>query len=726
MCIYMYILFKLKMSNNKSRLNKSKKTTKSENNDDTYDNDLKDDCMNLIKAQNKKIQNLFSEIEQKDKKISQYQIQLKIFEEIKSENNFLKSQIAGLTDDFNNKSNEMKEFYEKEIEKNLEEIKQKEQINNKLMNDLENIKKLLDENKTKFELIQKENISNIEKMNKSINSERDFESKAKELVNIIQSQDQEIQKYNDTINILKQDLNKTKKNKEEIEKENEELKKKNNEHENVMINMNSAIEDLKIKLKNNNEKLKKQTDKNDNINKNHQISIIKINELEKEIKSLKKENNELIKNIEKEHNQINIFPKAISDALAYFKTVMNSGYFWASTYIKPHSEYESLEAIISDNGFILDPKELINNIQNNFSFLISKNESYNITKIIGEIYQEFVELIKNLYNEINEEFIKLNKVISNQKNGNNELMSKLNNIENNSSLLKEEFKKTMSEKKINEKSLNDIKNENSIIKLENKNMKNKLLISEQEIDSTYQKLYEIIKSITDLLNNNETLNNIYQLNIQNENENEKTSIHKLKYIKVNTINIGQLTINLISEISNQNNMKEDYNKLKEECKKVNKELIQFKKEYSILLENYNKEKENMTNLIQAEKEKEIKIIKKEDFDKINNLNKIIQKKEEEIEKLSNDNNLLYQQYIISQNNFEKYKLSRKKDDVNIQEKIAEMKKDIDIKNKEIKKYKNNNEIILNKSKIAQESLFIKNKENEVLQKQINNLKKAKI
>ena len=54
-----------------------------------------------------------------------------------------------------------------------------------------------------------------------------------------------------------------------------------------------------------------------------------------------------------------------------------------------------------------------------------------------------------------------------------------------------------------------------------------------------------------------------------------------------------------------------------------------------------------------------------------------------------------------------------------------MKKDIDTKNKEIKKYKNNNEIILNKSKITQESLFMKSKENEVLQKQINNLKKAK-
>ena len=405
---------------------------------------------------------------------------------------------------------------------------------------------------------------------------------------------------------------------------------------------------------------------------------------------------------------------------------MNSGYFWASTYIKPHLESESLEAIISDNGFILDPKELINNIQNNFAFIRNKNESYNITKIIGEIYTEFFELIKNLYNEINDEFVKLNKIISSQKNGNNELISKINNIENNSSRLKEEFKKTMSENKINEKSLNDIKNENSIIKLENKNMKNKLSISEQEIEITYQKLSEIIKSIKEILNSNNSLNTIFQLNIENETEQEKDCISKLKYIKLNTINISQLTINLISEIVNQKNMMEDYNKLKEDCKKMNKDLSQFKKEYSILLENYNKEKENMTNLIQAEKEKEIKIIKKEDFDKINNLNKIIQKKEEEIEKLSNDNNLLYQQYIIGQNNFEKYKLSRKKDDYNIQEKIAEMKRDIDSKNKEIKKYKNNNEIILNKSKMTQESLFIKSKENEVLQKQINNLKKTNI
>ena len=696
------------MSNNKSRSNKPKKIQNQENNKDLYDTELKDDYMSLIKAQNKKIQGLFSEIEKKDKLLSQFQIQLKTLEEINVENNFLKSQINALTED-----------YKQKFEKNMEEIKEKEEINSELLIDLENIKQLLNEYKAKYELIQKENISNIEKVNQSLNSERDYESKAKELVHIIQSQDAEIKNFTEVVTGLKKVTDETKKNNEDLIKENEILQKQNNEHENVMLNMNSAIEDLKIKLK-------KQGDKNEVLNKSYQISINKIKELEKEIKTLKNQNNELLKTMEKEHNQISLYPKAISDVLSYFKTVMNSGYFWASTYIKPHLEYTNLEAIIADNGFILDPKELINNIQNNFSFLKSKNESFNMTKIIGEIYQEFVELIKNLYNEINEEFIKLNNIINNQKNGNTELLSKINNIENNSSRLKEEFKKTVDENKINEKSLNDIKNENSIIKLENKNMKNKLQNYEQDIDIIYHRLIDIIKSNLDILNSNNNFFNIDDLSNLIQKENENDIIAKLNVVKTYLLNFTQLAINSLSELSNQNDIINDYNRLKEECKKMNKELVQFKKEYSILVENYDKEKENMTNLIQAEKEKEIKILKKEDFDKINNLNKIIQKKEEEIEKLSNDNNLLYQQYVLSQNNFEKYKLNRKKDDLNLQEKIEEMKRNIENKNKEIKKYKNDNEVILNKSKIAQENLFKKNRENEVLQKQINALKKQKI
>ena len=701
------------MSNNKIRSNKPKKSINKETNNEILDTELKDDYMDLIKAQNKKIQGLFSEIEKKDKLLSQYQIQLKAFEEIKVENNFLKSQISILTEDFNKKSNSLKNFYEKKIKENLEELKEKEQINAELLNDLENIKKLLNENKQKFEIIQKENLTNIEKVNKSLNSERDYESKAKELVNIIQSQDSEIKKYNEYIQELNNNINEAKKTNDELIKENDELKKQNNEHENVMINMNSAIEDLKIKLK-------KQENKKENINKTHQISMSKIKELEKEIKSLKNQNNDLIN----KNNQSLLYPKAIYDILNYFKTVMNSGYFWASTYIKPHLEYPNLEAIIADNGFILETNELINNIDKNFSFSFlkdKKDNSFNVTKIIGEIYQEFVDLIKNLYNEINEEFIRLNKIITNQKSGNSELINKLNNIENDSSRLQEEFKKTKDENKFNEKSLNDIKNENSIIKLENKNMKNKLQNYEQEIETIYQKLIDIVKQNIDILNsNNYNFDNI----LTTENEND--IMNKLSLIKINIINISQLAINSLSELSNQKEIIQDYNKLKEDCKKMNKELIQFKKEYSILVENYDKEKEIMNNFIQAEKEKEIKIIKKEDFDKINNLNKIIQKKEEEIEKLSNDNNLLYQQYTLSQNNFEKYKLTRKKDDLNLQEKIEEMKRNIENKNKEINKYKNDNEIILNKSKIAQENLIKKSRENEALQKQINSLKKQKI
>ena len=73
-------------------------------------------------------------------------------------------------------------------------------------------------------------------------------------------------------------------------------------------------------------------------------------------------------------------------------------------------------------------------------------------------------------------------------------------------------------------------------------MKNKLSISEQEIEIIYQKLSEIIKSIKEILNSNNSLNNIFQLNIENETEQEKDCISKLKYIKLNTINISQLTL----------------------------------------------------------------------------------------------------------------------------------------------------------------------------------------
>ena len=108
------------MSNTKSRSSKQKKINNTENSGDIYDTDLKDDYMDLIKAQNKKIQGLFSEIEKKDKLLSQYQIQLKALEELKMENNFLKQKIVNKNEELNNKKKRIKKYYEKEIEKNLE------------------------------------------------------------------------------------------------------------------------------------------------------------------------------------------------------------------------------------------------------------------------------------------------------------------------------------------------------------------------------------------------------------------------------------------------------------------------------------------------------------------------------------------------------------------------------------------------------------------------------
>ena len=429
----------------------------------------------------------------------------------------------------------------------------------------------------------------------------------------------------------------------------------------------------------------------------------------------------MTKNIEKEHNLYINYSKVIHELLSYFKTIMSSGYTWAGTYIRPHLGFENLESILKDNGFIIGIEDFIKNIENNFGFL-KKNSNYTV-KIIIEIYQEFFELVKDLYTETNEEFAKLNKIISIQKSGNSELLSKINNIENNSSKLQEEFQKRISENKANENELNNIKNEKDIIKSENTIIKKKIQNFENEINDIYQNILNFIKTNNEILQANKLFNDIFGQ--QNIPQDENDSLIKLNIIKKYISNFEELSINIISEIGNQNDIVQDYNRLKEECKKINKEFLQIKKEYSTLLNNFNQEKEKMTILIQNQKEKELKILKKEDYDKINNLNKIIKKKEEEIEKLSNDNNLLYQQYTLSQNNFEQYKQSRKKDDMNIQEKINEMKKSIDNKNKEIKKYKNEKEIILNKSKILEESLGKKNIENEALQKQIENLKKSK-
>ena len=432
------------MSEIKKRTNKSKKQKINTN---TYDNDteLKDDCMDLIKAQNKKIQGLFSEIEKKDKLLSQYQIQLKTCEEINIENNILKSQINSLNEDYQAKINSMKEFYEKEIEKLLSEIKEKEEINSELLEDLQNIKQLLDENKKKFEIIQNENKINIEKINQSLNSEKDYELKAKELVNIIESQDIELKKFSEVVGNLQNIIDETKKINDDLTKENEELHKQTNEHENVMINMNTTIEDLKSQLKNNNEELKKTGDKNDNINKSYKLSLIKIDEQEKKINLLTKNYNDLNKNLEKEYNQNKKYSKIMFDFLSYFKAIMNSGYQWASTYIRPHLGFENLDSIIKDNEFILSIEDFIKNIEKNFNIL--KKDSNGIINIIIDIYQEFVNLLKNLYNETNEEFAKLNKIISIQKSGNSELLSKINNIENNSSKLQEEYQKKLSENK---------------------------------------------------------------------------------------------------------------------------------------------------------------------------------------------------------------------------------------------------------------------------------------
>ena len=695
---------------------KIEKSTKKRKNIDNNLNEgkLKEDCMELVRVQNKKIKSLFDEVEKKDKLLCQYQIQLKNMTELSDENNYLKSQIDSLNTKFKTQLESLKESYNKEIEQYLSEIKEKEEINHELLIDLENIKKLLDENKKKFEKMQNDHKLNIEKINKSITSEKDYQSKAKELVNIIESQDVEIKKFNDVVGNLQNIIQNTKSMNQELNDQNTTLQQQNAEHENTIINMNETIENLQNKLNNNNSELKVTKEEKDKLYSDYQNTLNSLNLAEKELKNLKTNNEKLIQNNEQNNNFHKNFLKNLFDFLTYYKTVMDSGFQWAETYIHPGTEEADYEFFIGGNEMFK------NTIDNNFNML--KNDSVFVIQLLSEVYLKFSGLLKNIHNNIKEEYHQLLKENTEQKDNNSQLLQKINMIEKDNVKLKGEFHQNMLNDKETEDIINNLKNEIDSIRNELANQQNNTQNYENDIFQFYQEIIDFIKSNIELFKTNKSFNNIFRLQALSLFDDSNPS-NQMSIIREYCFNFAELSLNIISDVEKQSNIIKDYNKLKEEHKKIKSELLQIKKEYALLKKNYDNEREKVSIIIQNEKEKEIKIIKNEEYEKVNGLNKIIKTKEEEIEKLSNDNNILYSQYIMCQNNFDQYKETRKKDDKSIQDKISDLMKTVDSKNKEIKKYKDEKEILLNKSKLVENSLIKKSKEVESLVKKIESLKK---
>ena len=105
---------------------------------------------------------------------------------------------------------------------------------------------------------------------------------------------------------------------------------------------------------------------------------------------------------------------------------------------------------------------------------------------------------------------------------------------------------------------------------------------------------------------------------------------------------------------------------------------------------------------------------------------ILKEKEEEIEKLNNDNNLLYSQYLLSEKNFEEYKNNRKSYDAELQRKYEEIQRKFIDTESEKNQIQKEIDIMNVKMKNIEASYNSKSKENEALKIKVNELVKNSI
>jgi hypothetical protein len=186
----------------------------------------------LIKIQNKKITELYNEIENKDLLLSQLQNKLKESTSLYEENNHLKLQVENISHNLKeaemkininektkvdvseketfylNQISNMKTAYENELNKYIEDLKFKNEKLNQLEIENKNLVNINKENASTIEQLQKERVLHMNKINQLTSNENGFQSRAKELVSIIQSQDEEIKKNLQQISLLSNHIHK--------------------------------------------------------------------------------------------------------------------------------------------------------------------------------------------------------------------------------------------------------------------------------------------------------------------------------------------------------------------------------------------------------------------------------------------------------------------------------------------------------------------------------------
>lgn len=322
------------------------------------DNDM--DTMNLIKAQNKKINDLYEDITFKENIIANLKKEDYLINEYVYENEEIKNKINTLEKhvEILDVSAKEKEIF---IQKQIEQIKEMErQINNKLIHK----DKIITE-KDNFIL---ELRSNIKKQRGEIEIQSDRINK---LILQKDQSDMEIKKLKILLEINQNDIEKFKKKYEDKEKENKNLK----------ANFDDKVHELVDLIKSQNIELNNFSQKLINEEKENQDLKDSIKELEKELDLLNANLYEMNNNLQ---NQNNLIENYKNSEKAFYKTENELTY-----------EKEIVEKLTQEHKYISEAYQALrtqysgeNSLENLYNVISSKDQQiFNLQKTIDTTNQ---------------------------------------------------------------------------------------------------------------------------------------------------------------------------------------------------------------------------------------------------------------------------------------------------------------------------------------------------
>ena len=371
---------------------------------------------------------------------------------------------------------------EEKIQANIEENKEEKAINrNKNISPNEANVNIIDSQKPKKENLENKELimSNIVVNQPNQNEGQNNGAMKEELLNIINSLNEnlnnQIMKQNEALNSMKEDL--LKQSDKKINQMKEELNKKDKEIiglKNTIGNLQQKLNEYETKLdniNNNNNKSLRNSNKSDNNINNKALNDLKSNIAE--IKNLyekdkKDKENSIQKLSEKIKDLENKLPKNKGKDVDSNKV------------ISLEKELKALENKINEYEF----DQLIENI----AILMEKQDDNKIYEIINNLGEQMKEMDKKIN--------KKEKDLPDSKKGNKldpELMTKMNNFENNISKLQTKLNKLQEER--DKEKLNDSNNK--------------------------YKLSDIIKLTNDLKNLNTKTDSLYTLTKKLENDNKE-------------------------------------------------------------------------------------------------------------------------------------------------------------------------------------------------------------